>query len=107
MTRRLDYLVFDADNHMYEATDAFTKYLPKGYEGLVKYVEVNGRTKIALRNVISEYIPNPTFNKVASPGAQEIEFRLKNPSSKHAVGRSAFGDKVDRSLPGMPPKYIV
>ena len=27
MTRKLDYLVFDADNHMYEATDAFTKYL--------------------------------------------------------------------------------
>ena len=24
MTRRLDYPVFDADNHMYEATDAFT-----------------------------------------------------------------------------------
>ena len=29
MTRRLDYPVFDADNHMYEATDAFTKYLPE------------------------------------------------------------------------------
>ena len=28
MSRKLEYLVFDADNHMYEATDAFTKYLP-------------------------------------------------------------------------------
>ena len=58
----VDFPVFDADNHMYETTDAFTKYLPKEYEGLVKYVQVNGRTKIAIRNVISEYIPNPTFN---------------------------------------------
>ena len=55
----VDFPVFDADNHMYETTDAFTKFLPKEYEGLVKYVEVNGRTKIAIRNVISDYIPNP------------------------------------------------
>jgi predicted TIM-barrel fold metal-dependent hydrolase len=102
----LNYPVFDADNHMYETPEAFTKYLPAEYEGLVKYVQVNGRTKIALRNVISEYIPNPTFNKVAPPGAQELEFRAKNPSSKHPIGLSAFGEKVDRSLPGMPPRYI-
>ena len=81
MARRLDYPVFDADNHMYEATDAFTKHLPEEYSGLVKYVEVNGRTKIALKNVISEYIPNPTFNVVAPPGVQELEFKLKNPNS--------------------------
>ena len=86
MPKGLSYPVFDADNHMYETTDAFTKYLPAQYEGLVKYVQVNGRTKIALRNVISEYIPNPTFNKVRPPGAQEIEFRIKNPSSKHSIG---------------------
>ena len=73
MARKLDFPVFDADNHMYETTDAFTKYLPSSYDGLVKYVQVNGRTKIALRNVISEYIPNPTFSKVAPPGAQDVK----------------------------------
>ena len=97
MSRRLDFPVFDADNHMYETTDAFTKHLPREYEGLVKYVQVNGRTKIALRNVISEYIPNPTFSKVAPPGAQELEFRLKNPSSKTKPGDKAVV---------APPKYI-
>ncbi|HTR71471.1 MAG TPA: amidohydrolase family protein [Mycobacteriales bacterium] len=106
----LSYPVFDADNHMYETTDAFTKYLPEEYAGLVKYVQVNGRTKIALRNVISEYIPNPTFNKVAPPGAQELEFRLKNPSSKHAIGSGDFlarnrEDRTERAT-GMPPRYI-
>ena len=98
MTRKLDYLVFDADNHMYEATDAFTKYLPHEYEGVIKYVEVNGRTKIAIKNKISDYIPNPTFNKVAPPGAQELEFKLKNPDSMTAA------DKELQLAP--PPKYI-
>ncbi len=97
MSRSIDYPVFDADNHMYETTDAFTKYLPESHAGLVKYVEVNGRTKIALRNQISEYIPNPTFSVVAPPGAQEIEFRLKNPSSKTKPGDIA---------PAPPPRYI-
>ncbi|WP_163550172.1 amidohydrolase family protein [Candidatus Frankia nodulisporulans] len=97
MSRVLDFPVFDADNHMYETTDAFTKYLPASHAGLVKYVQINGRTKIALRNVISEYIPNPTFNVVAPPGAQEIEFRLKNPSSKTKAGDI-------EAVP--PPKYI-
>ena len=66
----VDFPVFDADNHMYETTDAFTKFLPPEYSGLIKYVEVNGRTKIVVRNVISEYIPNPTFNVVGRPGGR-------------------------------------
>ena len=65
MSRKLPYPVFDADNHMYEATDAFTRYLPEQYAGVIKYVEINGRTKIAIKNKISEYIPNPTFNCAA------------------------------------------
>ncbi|UGQ12588.1 amidohydrolase [Yinghuangia sp. ASG 101] len=99
MSRRLDFPVFDADNHMYETTDAFTKHLPPEYTGLVKYVQVAGRTKIALRNQISEYIPNPTFNKVAPPGAQELEFQLKNPSSRI---KRKDGDIAVAA----PPKYI-
>ena len=66
--RDLPYSTFDADNHMYETQDAFTQFLPKEYEDVVRYVEVNGRTKLALQDRISDYIPNPTFNKVAVPG---------------------------------------
>ncbi len=99
MARHLPFPVFDADNHMYETTDAFTKYLPEEYSGLIKYVEINGRTKIAIKNKISEYIPNPTFNVVAAPGAQELKFKLKNPSSKT---KAKPGDKALEE----PPKYI-
>ena len=67
--RRLPYETFDSDNHLYENEDALTKFLPKKYQGVVRYVDVSGRTKLALRDKISQYIPNPTFSKVAAPGS--------------------------------------
>lgn len=78
----VDFPVFDADNHMYETTDAFTKFLPKEYAGLIRYVQVDGRDKIAVRGVISEYIPNPTFKLAARPGAWEEYYTQGNPEGK-------------------------
>jgi len=78
----IDFPINDVDNHMYESVDAFTRYLPREHEGLIKYVEVKGRTKIAVRNVISDYIPNPTFEVVARPGAQQEYFKHGNPEGK-------------------------
>jgi predicted TIM-barrel fold metal-dependent hydrolase len=75
-------LVFDADNHLYETQDAFTRHLPDRYKTAIDYVEVRGRTKIVVRGTISEYIPNPTFEVVARPGAQEQYFRDGNPDGK-------------------------
>ena len=82
MARILDFPVFDADNHLYETEDSFTRHLPDRYKGAVDYVQVRGRTKIAVRGTISEYIPNPTFEVVARPGAQEEYFRVGNPEGK-------------------------
>jgi predicted TIM-barrel fold metal-dependent hydrolase len=81
-SRNLDFPVFDADNHMYETRDALTKFLPERYANVIGYVDVNGRTKITVKNQISEYIPNPTFERVAAPGAQEEYFRSGNPEGK-------------------------
>jgi len=74
--------IFDADNHFYETRDALTKFLPDAYKGLVKYVEVDGRTKIMVNGQVSNYIPNPTFEKVARPGAWEEYYRQGNPEGK-------------------------
>ena len=41
--------IFDADNHLYEPKEALTQFLPEAYRGAIKYVEVDGRTKIAVR----------------------------------------------------------
>src|SRR4249919_915118 len=88
----IDFDIYDADNHMYETPEAFTKHLPPEYAGLVKYVQVNGRTKIAVGNMISDYIPNPTFDVVARPGAQEEYFRVGNPEGKSR--RDIMGDAM-------------
>jgi predicted TIM-barrel fold metal-dependent hydrolase len=78
MPARLDFPVYDADNHFYETIESFTRYLPKRFEGAIRYVQVDGRTKIAIRNKISDYIPNPTFEVVAAPGAWEGYYRGHN-----------------------------
>jgi len=83
--RELPYPTFDADNHLYENRDALTKFIPREYEGVIKYVEVNGRTKLAIRDRISDYIPNPTFGKVAAPGGAGMDI---------TKGGGGFGDRT-------------
>ncbi|MEB8341445.1 amidohydrolase family protein [Streptomyces endophyticus] len=95
-SRTLPYPLFDADNHLYETEESLTRYLPDRYRGAIQYVQVNGRTKIAVRGQISEYIPNPTFDVVARPGAMEDYFRHGNPEGKSR--REIFGDPV-RAVP--------
>ncbi|HMG43128.1 MAG TPA: amidohydrolase family protein [Acidimicrobiales bacterium] len=97
MTRGCEFPVFDSDNHLYETREAFTRHLPDRYRGAIDYVEVRGRTKIVVRGQISEYIPNPTFEVVARPGAQEEYFRLGNPEGRSY--REIVGDPI-RALPG-------
>ena len=53
-SRQLDFPVFDADNHMYETKEALTKFLPTDFAGVIDYVEVRGRTKIAVKGRISD-----------------------------------------------------
>ena len=95
-TRRLAVPVFDADNHLYETQETLTKFLPDRYRRAIDYVEVRGRTKIVIRGQISDYIPNPTFDVVARPGAQEDYFRKGNPDGLSR--REIFGEPI-RSIP--------
>ena len=45
------------------------RYLPPQHKDLFRFVELNGRKKLVVRNVLTEFIPNPTFEVVARPGA--------------------------------------
>ena len=92
-SRQLDFPVFDADNHLYETQDALTKFLPDAYAGVINYVEVKGRKKITVKGKISDYIPNPTFDRVAAPGAQEEYFKVGNPEGKSR--REIMGKAMD------------
>ncbi len=96
MPSQCAFPVFDGDNHFYETKDAFTRFLPERYRAAIRYVEIDGRTKIAIRGQISDYIPNPTFDVVARPGAQEEYFRVGNPDGKSY--REILGEPM-RSIP--------
>ncbi len=96
MPRTFDFPVFDADNHLYETKDSFTRHLPERYRGAIDYVDLHGRTKIMIRGTVSEYIPNPTFEVVARPGAQEEYFRDGNPEGK------SYREIVGEPMRGIP-----
>src|ERR1700722_15648011 len=98
--RRLPYATFDADNHMYESRDALTKFIPREYEGIIKYIDLNGRTKIAIQDTISDYIPNPTFQRVAVPGGFGQDVTKGGDGLHRSAGDPAGGQKV-RAMPGM------
>jgi predicted TIM-barrel fold metal-dependent hydrolase len=86
----LDYPVFDADNHYYEALDAFTRYLdPAMRKRGMQWATIDGRQRLLVGGQVNRFIPNPTFDPVSKPGALSEYFRAKS-----GVGdmRAAFGD---------------
>jgi predicted TIM-barrel fold metal-dependent hydrolase len=97
--RRLPYPTFDADNHMYENRDALTQFIPKEFDGIIKYVDINGRTKLALRDQISDYIPNPTFNRVAVPGGYGRDHVTAKESGDSGIGPGGMGKP--KVMPGI------
>jgi hypothetical protein len=73
---------FDADNHYYEATDAFTRFIdPKMAKRAMQWAEINGRQRLLVGGKINRFIPNPTFDPVAKPGSLDEYFRGRNPQS--------------------------
>jgi predicted TIM-barrel fold metal-dependent hydrolase len=71
-----DTVVFDADNHYYEAIDAFTRHLrPADGSRVIQWVEMNGRRYHALGGQISNAVTNPTFDPVSPAGALADYFR--------------------------------
>ncbi|MAG34243.1 MAG: amidohydrolase [Deltaproteobacteria bacterium] len=87
----LDYSVVDADQHYYEATDAFTRYLdPKLARRNFQWTDLNGRPTLIICGKVSHFIPNPTFDPVAKPGSLDDFFRGNNPQGLDI--REAFGE---------------
>ena len=73
------YGVFDADNHLYESPAVITDYLPRKYARDIQFVDVRGRTRIAVKGHLTEYMPNPTFETVAAPGGHMAYYRATTP----------------------------
>ena len=85
----VDYEIFDADNHYYEATDAFTRHLEPGFaKRTMQWAQVDGRTRLVVGGRINRFIPNPQFDPVARPGCLDDYFRGRSPADDI---RGAFG----------------
>jgi predicted TIM-barrel fold metal-dependent hydrolase len=85
----IDFDVFDADNHYYEATDAFTRHLPASHRKTVQWAEIDGKRRMVVDGKVFKFIPNPTFDPVARPGSLDDYFRGKRAGDDI---RAAFGE---------------
>jgi predicted TIM-barrel fold metal-dependent hydrolase len=94
----LDYRPFDADNHYYEALDAFTRHLdPRHGPRTIQWAEIGKRKYHVVAGRVSHAVVNPTFDPVAKPGALHDYFR-GNPD-----GRSPLDFLRDRER--IRPEY--
>ena len=81
----LDYRAFDADNHYYEALDAFTRHLdPKLGPRTVQWAEIGGRRYHVVGGRVSRAVVNATFDPIAKPGALAAYFR-GNPEGRNPL----------------------
>jgi len=78
MNPTLPFPVYDADNHFYEPEEALFRHLPAKWRNDIRFVEVDGRKRLAIQSKISDYIPNPTFERVAAPGTHLKYYRAQN-----------------------------
>lgn len=74
-----DVPIFDADQHIYETPDALTKFLPDEFKPKIQFVNIGRHTRVAVMGRINDYMPNPTFERVAAPGAHEKFYAGQNP----------------------------
>jgi predicted TIM-barrel fold metal-dependent hydrolase len=87
----LPFTFFDCDNHYYEAVDAFTRHLERGYEKrTMQWAQINGKTRLLVAGKLNRFIPNPIFDPVAKPGAMDEYFRGRNPKSANTL--ELFGE---------------
>ncbi len=88
---KLDFGIFDADNHYYEAEDAFTRHIdPRMARRAMQWANVDGRKTLLVAGKVNRFIPNPTFDPVAKPGCLDQFYRGRNPQGLSM--RELFGE---------------
>lgn len=98
----MDYLLFDADNHYYEAEDAFTRYASERMKAgrYVRWLtEGDGkRRRLFFGDREARTIGNPTFNPVARPGVYYETLKNLQFGKDLEIGkerpRSVYGELV-------------
>lgn len=106
MSLDLGYELVDADNHYYEAEDAFTRYGDESVKRYVRWVQEGKRKHLMFGSKLSDTPANPTFNPIAKAGA--FHARLKDLEA--GAGReTSTNARADTSLYGelepLPEEY--
>lgn len=87
----LGFKAFDADQHFYEAEDAFIRHVdPRMRKRCMQWAVIDGRKRLLVAGRVNRFIPNPTFDPVARPGILDQYFRGRNPEGKDM--RTLFGE---------------
>ena len=100
----MDFKLFDADNHYYEAEDAFTRYGDERVKRYVRWVSEGKRRHIMFGNRVSTGVPNPTFNPIARPGAFH-ERLMELQDGKGERNLSGFDTRRYGELGPLPEEY--
>ena len=59
----LPFKAFDADNHYYEAEDAFIRHVdPRLHKRCMQWAQIDGRQRLLVGGRVNRFIPNPTFD---------------------------------------------
>jgi len=92
--------IFDADNHFYEAHDAFTRHVPKRMRArCVEWIELEGGRRYHVVGGKIDRSGNPTFDPISKPGVLQEYFR-GNPRNLTSF------ELIRSSLEPMPPEYM-
>jgi predicted TIM-barrel fold metal-dependent hydrolase len=100
----LGYRLIDADNHYYEAEDAFTRYGDEEVRRFVRWFSEGKKRHLAFGNEIQTMVPNPTFNPITKPGAfhKRLVELVEGGERPHmdSADRRRYGE-----LEPLPPHY--
>jgi predicted TIM-barrel fold metal-dependent hydrolase len=101
----VDYLPIDADNHYYEAEDAFLRYADDEVKGFIRWFQDGKRRRLVFGDHVSFEPGNPTFSPVAKPGAYHQRLKeLAAGEPRETAGtkaRSSVASASDLTLGGM------
>jgi predicted TIM-barrel fold metal-dependent hydrolase len=92
--------IFDADNHYYEAPDAFIRHVPKKMRPrCVEWIQMDDGRRYQTVGGRIERTTNPTFNPISKPGVLR-EYFSGNPRGVSSA------ELMRSSLEPMPPEYM-
>ena len=101
----LGHPVWDADNHYYEALDAFTRHLdPALGPRTVQWATIEGRQYHVLGGKVSRAVTNATFDPISKPGCLSEYFR-GNPNQVNPLELIRDHEPIRPGVPrpGRPP----